>query len=493
MFYAHTQHTPIPNDTLPLFPIDGTKSSILSDIRVKFIDLGWLLISSSTGYWCILNDKEYKIFQRIVYSSESTGLPDRVNLTEHEKVLASHLYQRGLLRTCKANRPGNSSPEFDLFSLTLLLSNRCNLACKYCYLGIQPEQKLAKLTIQTANRAIKDAFYYAPRSILIDFGEITVNFQLFQDLVLYAEELSRKYPNKSLLMAIQTNGTSLKPKIVDFLEKHRIIVGISLDGPEGVNDLVRQFPSGRGSYQQIESGLKEIIKRKIEHIVLCTVSAANIEFTDEILDYFLSLDVSHFSFKPVIRKGSAKFRWDSLGISVQQFVDFLDRAIEYVIFTQNWNALDDRFVKFIFRALKDPRGWSDRCPTTECGCGTQMLVLNPEGGFYPCPRFSANEEDDLCLGHNLRQAVEKSFVAKSFDFVPSQCEACIWWPFCKGGCSLAYQRNNSMMENLDPYCEIYQRMYNLIFSKILPTIGLTNSYGGRKLGNIEIIDQQIFP
>lgn len=498
MFYAYTQYTPTSETIACPTRTNGPASLILAHTKVRCTDAGWLLASPTTGGWCLLDDQEYELYQQVLYEAyiPEVSSTDRIHATQR-KTLLHHLSRCGLIRAPTNREDLSATPTHPPrpFSLTLILSERCNLACKYCYLGISTNQKGRQLAPRLARKAIKDAFQQISDSILIDFGEIAVAYDLFQELVLYTEKLSNQYPNKKLLLAIQTNGTTLRPKVLDFLEAHQIIVGVSLDGPKHMNDRVRVSLAGLGSHERIEAGLREIIRRGMQHIVLCTVSAANIGHAPEILDHFLELGVLHFSFKPVIRRGNAKAEWESLGVSIQQFCNFLDDMVDYAISSHNWNALDDRFVKFIFRILRDPRGWSDRCPMAECGCGTQMLVLNPRGVFYPCPRFSSTAEDSFHLGRNLPQAVDiaAKVLSNTSDCLPSQCRKCVWWAFCKGGCQLACRSSGFAKQScLDPACEVYQHTYKLIITRILPELGQTNNYANQKLGQVEVVNERIF-
>jgi len=482
MFYAYTRRTtPTPGsvqsrDFTLLAPTNTRTLRIASD---------WLLISPTNGGWCVLTDEEYKSCECIL-----KGISNGINFNGYNSIL-SHFSRCGLLGDTTQDM-ASCTPR--RFSLTLMLSERCTLACKYCYLGMQTKPYGADLDPGIAREAIKAAFQQPTDEILIDFGEIALNYRLFHELVLYAKGVREQYPSKSLLLAIQTNGIALKPEVIDFLEKHRIIVGVSLDGPRRMHDQVRPLLSGVGSHQQVETGLREIIRREIPHIVLCTVSAANVNHVFEILNYFLDIDVWHFSFKPVIKRGNAESKWDLLGIDTEQFCDFLDGVVEYAIVNHTWDALDDRIIKFIFRLLRDPRGWSDYCPTAECGCGTQMVVVNPSGAFYPCPRFTSLSGNNFQLGDSWPQAVCNAVKLPTFSYarhIPHQCKSCVWWSFCRSGCQLARWKS-AEEDNLDPNCDIYRHLYKLIVSEVLPKIGRPDYPGAKKLGQIEVVNQPMF-
>lgn len=489
MLYAYTHHTPLIDFSIVTHdPRDLTWSGS-SAIRSQQMGERWLVVNQESGAWCLLDDPEYQAFRQIESISLQETIPYARTDGSENSLFLHHLRQCGVLGEKHTKKPVDDDPR--PFSLTLLSSDRCNLACKYCYLSMAPNQRPSRLGLDLAHQTIRDAFQQAANSILIDFGEIAVNYPFTRDLVLYAERLGQEFPDKKLILAIQTNGTTLTGDILDFLEEHKVIIGVSLDGPRHINDVMRISPSGRGSHARIESGLQEIIRRGMEHIVLCTVSAINIGSATEILDYVLDLGVAHFSFKPVIKRGNAEAEWQSLGVSVPQFCGFLNDVVDYAIHHRNWDALDDRLIKFTFRLLRDPRGWSDACPTADCGCGSNMLVLNPQGVLYPCPRFASTTETGFSLGRDLAQATNTAsgFLSQWLsNNVPQDCHECSWWPFCKGGCPMTRQDAEHERPPVDPSCGIYSFSYELIINRILPALNSGEYFRGDKLGKIHVRD-----
>ena len=55
-----------------------------------------------------------------------------------------------------------------------------------------------------------------------------------------------------------TNGTLMSEEIIYFLVENEIDLLISLDGPQSEHDKHRIYPSGKGSYQKVNSNLELI-------------------------------------------------------------------------------------------------------------------------------------------------------------------------------------------------------------------------------------------
>jgi uncharacterized protein len=47
---------------------------------------------------------------------------------------------------------------------------------------------------------------------------------------------------------IQTNGTELTPEWCELFRAHRVLVGLSLDGPQAMHDRYRVDKGGRGTF-----------------------------------------------------------------------------------------------------------------------------------------------------------------------------------------------------------------------------------------------------
>ena len=75
-----------------------------------------------------------------------------------------------------------------MYTMTLEINQRCNLRCKYCYLG---EKDGSKMTCEVAYKAIDNAFkctaIHKDRTLWIDFvgGEPLLDFDMIRSLVEY--------------------------------------------------------------------------------------------------------------------------------------------------------------------------------------------------------------------------------------------------------------------------------------------------------------------
>jgi uncharacterized protein len=74
-----------------------------------------------------------------------------------------------------------------------------------------------------------------------------------------------------LQLIIQTNGTLLDSRWIELFLKHNISVGISMDGPKEIHDVMRVDHRECGSYDRVVRGLRLLQEAKVPHGVGCVI------------------------------------------------------------------------------------------------------------------------------------------------------------------------------------------------------------------------------
>lgn len=499
MFYLTSRRADLEDTVVELPSLDSSAKLALAEVSVRRVGEEWLLLCPASGAWCFVTDREMEICRRLANISFNDLQRQVAQPAELLRLLLKHLYVRGLLAIYRNEMEHRldwsavpvSAPRS--FMLTFLLSSRCNLACRYCYLGLEAKTgEIRHLPRELGWRILEYAFQRPGETLSVDFGEIATSFTLFRDLVHDFRCLQDTY-SKEACLAIQTNGTTLNSGLIEFLKQNNIAVGISLDGPAHLNDQVRVFPDGVGSYKQTVKALREVLSRGMPHIVTCTVSQANYRCAAEILEHFLDLGISHYYFKPIMRRGTAKTTWANLGIGAEDYCQLLDDVVDHVVASRNLDALDESLLRCLFRALGDDRGWDSRCSSGYCNCGQDILVVSAQGKLYPCPRFVCDDFELFCLGKESESSHRfLSQVDARFHSPPNVCHSCLWQSLCHGGCALSAWYFGGKSDASDPDCLIHQHIYSLVFERLIPVLRRTNHVSS-KLGRIRVIDETFSP
>lgn len=149
--------------------------------------------------------------------------------------------------------------------LSLGLTATCNMSCSYCFEKTGPRSVLKRINPQVATQAFD---WLLERSgsvekLYIRFfgGEPLLNFPAIESVASYAAAKAHKH-KKDVTFFLNTNGTLLDERILDFICKYRVGVCISMDGPDRYHNTHRRFRNGHDSFDKIELGFRKLLKRR---------------------------------------------------------------------------------------------------------------------------------------------------------------------------------------------------------------------------------------
>ena len=132
----------------------------------------------------------------------------------------------------------------------------CNLDCKYCFFlskeMLYPGSRfrMADDLLETYIRQLLES--QAGDEVIVGWqgGEPTLmGLPFFERSVELVERY--KKPGQRVSYTIQTNGTKLDDRWCRFLKKHKVLVGLSVDGPREFHDAYRVDKRGKGSFDDV--------------------------------------------------------------------------------------------------------------------------------------------------------------------------------------------------------------------------------------------------
>lgn len=148
-------------------------------------------------------------------------------------------------------------------NITLEVTEKCNLRCKYCIYNTSHQEYrefgTRNMSWDVAKKAVdflNDHSTHA-QNCHIGFygGEPLINFELIKKVVKYAKEKM-----EGITFALTTNAVLMTEEIAQFFFDNDFSVIISLDGPQDVHDENRVLKDGTGSFNKTVEGAKKIIK-----------------------------------------------------------------------------------------------------------------------------------------------------------------------------------------------------------------------------------------
>jgi uncharacterized protein len=173
----------------------------------------------------------------------------------------------------------NSPQCVPIASFIFKVASRCNLNCSYCYVYNQGDTTWKSrpkiMSIAVFDRALDRIATHCAgsgqASVAICFhgGEpCLVGPSLFDA---YCRQATAKLAKWHLRLSIQTNATLINEAWVNVLRRHRVAVGVSIDGPREINDLERVDHRGGGSFDRTVAGIERLRDAGIPLTALCVI------------------------------------------------------------------------------------------------------------------------------------------------------------------------------------------------------------------------------
>jgi uncharacterized protein len=338
----------------------------------------------------------------------------------------------------------------------------CNLDCEYCfYLDREADPYSAlpgrRMTLETLERLIDTYLFYSyPNSVLaFQGGEPTLaGLAFFEKVVEYEQRFGRA--NQMVSNALQTNAVLLDKNWCDLFRQYRWLLGVSLDGPEEINDRYRFNKERRGTWKRVMQSVELLQTNKVEFNILCVLNTANVERPKELYRFYRSIGIDNLQFIPL-----AEF--DGLGnrlpftITPEQYGRFMTEVFELW-----WPERRKVRIRCFDNIAEGVAGQKPGTCTMHETCDS-YVVVEYNGDVYPCDFFVeggwklGNANDDS-WGEIARRSKRFGFAAKKTIAHP-ECQACEWQSLCHGGCPKFRHGPRRRFEDLDYFCGAYKTMY----------------------------------
>ena len=213
------------------------------------------------------------------YEKEALGeaLQDVTELTEAGQLFVKDTYEC-LIDAVKERKTV-------VKALCLHIAHDCNLACKYCFAEEgEYHGRRALMSYEVGKKALDFLIANSGnrRNLEVDFfgGEPLMNWQVVKDLVAYGRE-QEKLHDKHFRFTVTTNGVLLNDEIQEFINKEMDNVVLSLDGRKEVNDRMRPFRNGKGSYDLIVPKFQKLAdsRNQEKYYIRGTFTRNNLDFS----------------------------------------------------------------------------------------------------------------------------------------------------------------------------------------------------------------------
>ena len=337
-------------------------------------------------------------------------------------------------------------------ALCLHIAHDCNLACKYCFAEEgEYHGRRALMSYEVGKKALDFLIANSGkrRNLEVDFfgGEPLMNWQVVKDLVAYGRE-QEKIHDKHFRFTLTTNGVLLNDEVQEFVNREMDNVVLSLDGRKEVNDKMRPFRNGKGSYDLIVPKFQKLAESRHQqkYYIRGTFTRNNLDFSNDVL-HFAELGFEQISIEPVVGEDTDPYaiRKEDLPVIFEEY----DKLAKIMVDRER----EGRGFTFFHFMIDLEGGPCVSKRLSGCGSGTEYLAVTPWGDLYPCHQFVGQEEFLM---------VTKPEIADEFRgcsvYSKESCKKCFARFYCSGGCMAnSYKFHHTINDTYEVSCEMERK------------------------------------
>lgn len=272
------------------------------------------------------------------------------------------------------------------------------------------------------------------------------------------------------IFGIQTNGTLLERSDIDFLIKHNVGIGLSLDAPyREVADRVRKDWAGKGAFSKIV-GLIDELSSYYGFNLIATVTKENVRYLSDMIDFCKKHNVSMIMLNPVrcTQKGGALLKPDEKELS-ENFLKAIEKV--YQIYTETGKKIIITNFTNILSGIIGPTTRKLMCDISPCGGGRCFFAISAKGDLFPCsefigfPEFSGGNIFRDSISDALKSTVFRSVTERKVEDI-DPCKRCAIRNFCGAPCPAEVYSFYGDLRSPSPYCRFYEDLIRYAFRLI---------------------------
>ena len=343
-------------------------------------------------------------------------------------------------------------------ALCLHIAHDCNLACRYCFAEEGDYHgRRALMSFEVGKKALDFLIANSGnrRNLEVDFfgGEPLMNWQVVKDLVAYGRKQETLH-DKKFRFTLTTNGILLNDEVQEFVNKEMSNVVLSLDGRKEINDRMRPFRKGQGSYDFIVPKYQRLAdsRNQTNYYVRGTFTRYNLDFMKDVL-HMADLGFQQISIEPVVAdpKEDYAIRKEDVPAICEEY----DRLAAEIVKREK----EGRHFNFFHFMIDLTGGPCVAKRLSGCGSGTEYLAVTPWGDFYPCHQFVGQEE--FLMG-NVDEGIVREDIRDEFKtcnvYAKEKCRDCFARFYCSGGCAAnSWNFHHSINDVYEIGCELERK------------------------------------
>ncbi len=298
-----------------------------------------------------------------------------------------------------------------------------------------------------ASKIIRFIFEHTPQSEKIEIGFFGGEPLLAFGLVITITAMIESHPSfekDRVELTIVTNGTIYSERIMNFIKRHNIVLGISCDGDPYVQNMFRRFSLDHGSSEIVEGTIRKAIKYFPNLMVNAVYRPETLEYLHIAIEYFSSLGLRQIYLNPDFL---AKWNQKNSDLLFEAYDKIADKYIHYYLSSNpHFISLIDSKISTIIRGGYGPR--------ERCRMGNGELAFSPDGNIFPCERLiGSGTYNEHCIGSitdGLKLEKMSCHSVPSLD-INTECVSCGLKNYCMNWCGCSNFFSTGYYNRVSPF------------------------------------------
>ena len=342
---------------------------------------------------------------------------------------------------------------YKLDSITLNLTNNCNLRCKYCFESNKAVHA-DMMSVETGLYAIDKAYsthYVNPtwrNKFTINFfgGEPFLNWKTMKAIM--DNCIEKKY---EVTFGVTTNLTILTDEIMEYIEKYNLFLLVSIDGTKEIHDKNRS-----NSFDKVIENIKKLQDKGMSRYIEArmTILPEDAKFMFDSVKTIIDMGIDNICPMPV-----TDVEWSESELN--DYRENFRKLISYYLEITNAEGYNRNIsIKNINDVLTNVLAPEVSDEMLCAIFNNRWCALDTNGDIYPChqlPTSTPEVKKKNYIG-NIYTGVEEDMILKTpkkVSYYKDECDTCDARGTCKGGCPQEnFRLNRREDQPSQAYCDL---------------------------------------
>lgn len=335
-------------------------------------------------------------------------------------------------------------------TFTLILTEECNLRCKYCYIKYSPKKMNKKIVDDILFFIYNKHQSKMPNCIYeLIGGEPLLEYELIDYITQKSLGIMSNINHKWIFntyYSLTTNGTQFSNEVKKVLEKYSYMysVSLSLDGNKEHHEFNR-----KNSFDDIMKNINWWKSTFPTSCIKSTLTKDTMEYWFNSVKFFIEeLEAKNILMNPIFEEYWSEEDGKYLEEILYKIADYLLENEKY----------KEYYVSFFKPNLLEETNRAD----IRCGAGNSMLAFDTQGNIFPCIRFSMVKKP-LSFGNIYTEIDENKQIQFKYyhNFEQDECKKCEANNICLRCIANDYSRFNSINTRSKNICNYSKILYKV--------------------------------